>query len=116
MTTEEALQSAIEEIMKTHRVEGLLTAEYERQVERNTKYVGRGRGGANRKQEVVERVRYHITAVTRDAQKIEQSKEAFGWRADVTDTLRERLCLENAVKLYRQECRIERIFHRLKNR
>lgn len=116
MTDEQTLKAAIEEIEKTHRVEGLLTVEYEREVERKTKYVGRGRGGANRQQEVVERIRYHITAVTRDAQKIEEVKETFGWRAYVTDTPRERFCLEDAVRLYRQECRIERIFHRLKNR
>jgi transposase len=116
ITDEQRLKTAIEAIEKTHRVEGLLNIEYEREVERTTKYVGRGRGGANRKQEVVERIRYQITAVRRDAQKIEHVKEKFGWRAYVTDTSRERLCLEDAVKLYRQECRIERIFDRLKNR
>jgi transposase len=116
ITEEQTLKAAIEEIEKTHRVEGLLTVEYEREVERKTKYVGRGRGGAHRQQEVVERIRYHITAVTRDAQKIAEVKEKFGWRAYVTDTPSERLCLEDAVRLYRQECRIERIFHRLKNR
>ena len=116
ITDEETLKAAIEEIEKKHRVEGLLTVGYEREVERKTKYVGRGRGGANRQQEVLERIRYQITAVTRDAQKIEEVKEKFGWRAYVTDTPRERLCLEDAVKLYRQECRIERIFHRLKDR
>jgi len=116
MTEEETLKAAIEEIEKTYRVEGLLTVTYEREVERNTKYVGRGRGGANRQHEVVENIRAHITSVTRDEQKIEDVKETFGWRAYVTDTPRERLCLEDAVTLYRQECRIERIFDRLKNR
>lgn len=85
-------------------------------MERKTKDSGRGRGGGNRPQEVVERIRYQITAVTQDAHKIQELKETFGWRAYVTDTPRERLCLEDAVNLYRQECRIERIFHRLKNR
>ena len=116
ITDEETLKTGIEAIMKTHRVDGLLTVEYERQVERKTKYVGRGRGGANRKQEIVERIRYHITSVTRDEGTIEKEQETFGWRAYVTDASKERLCLEDAVTLYRQECRIERIFHRLKNR
>ena len=116
ITDEETLKAAIEEIKKTHRVEELLTVEYRREVERNTKYVGRGRGGSNRQQEVVESIRYQITAVTRDEQKIQDVKETFGWRAYVTDASRERLGLEDAVRLYRQECRIERIFHRLKHR
>jgi transposase len=116
MTDEQMLKAAIEAIEKKHRVEGLLTVEYEREVERQTKYVGRGRGGANRQQEVVERIRYQMTAVTRNAQKIKEVKEKFGWRAYLTDTPKEQLCLEDAVRLYRQECRIERIFHRLKNR
>lgn len=116
LTDEQALQEAIEGIEKTHKVEGLLTVEYEREVERRTKYVGRGRGGAERQREVVERIRYHITSVTRKTQKIEAVKETLGWRAYVTDTSGEQLCLEDAVRLYRQECRIERIFHRLKNR
>jgi transposase len=116
MSDEDTLKARIEAIMKTHRVEGLLTVDYERQIERSTKYVGRGRGGANRQQEIVERIRYQITSITRNKGKIEEEREAFGGRAYVTDASRERFCLEDAVKLYRQECRIERIFHRLKNR
>lgn len=116
MTAEDTLKTRIEAIMKTQRVEGLLTVEYERQVQRSTKYIGRGRGGANRPQEIVENIRYQITSVTRDKGKIEDEQETFGWRAYITDASQERLGLEEAVKLYRQECRIERIFDRLKNR
>ena len=114
--TEETLKARIEAIMKTYRVEGLLTVDYERQVERSTKYVGRGRGGANRQQEIVEKIRYQLTSITRENDKLDEERGTFGWRAYVTDASRERLCLEDAVRLYRQECRIERIFHRLKNR
>ncbi len=116
ITDEQTLKAAIEGIEKKHKVEGLLTVEYEREVERKTKYVGRGRGGANRQQEVVERIRDQITSVTPQARKIQELKTTFGWRAYVTDTSEEQLCLEDAVRLYRQECRGERIFHRLKNR
>jgi len=113
---EEILKARIESIIKTHRVEGLLTVEYERQVERNTKYIGRGRGGTNRQQAIVEKIRYQITSVTRDKGKIEEEQKTFGWRAYVTDASGDRLWLEDAVRLYRQECRVERIFHRLKSR
>jgi transposase len=116
ISNEETLKAAIAKIEKSSQVEGLLRVEYECETEHKTKYVGRGRGGENRPQEVVERIRYRISAVERDHQKIEEVKEAFGWRAYVTDTPGERLGLEDAVTLYRQECRIERIFDRLKNR
>jgi transposase len=78
--------------------------------------VGRGKGGPNRRQEVLERVRYQITSITWDEVAIEAERERCGWRAYVTNAPGERLSLEDAVKLYRQECRIERVFHRLKNR
>lgn len=113
---EETVHAAIEQIEQRYQVDGLLRIAYERDVEQHRKYVGRGRGGAKRQYEVVERIRYDITAVTRDTQQIEAVKEAFGWRAYVTDASGERLCLEDAVRLYRQECRIERIFDRVKHR
>jgi transposase len=116
ITEEAALKAAIEEIVKKHGVEGLLIVTYEQQVERTTHYVGRGRGGAHRQQHVRETIRYHLTSVARDEQKIQEEKARCGWRAYVTDAPQARLCLEDAVNVYRQEYRIERIFLRLKNR
>ena len=116
ITDEQMLRTQIEKILQTHRVEEFFTVKYERQVERRMKYVGRGKGGPNRRQEVVERVRYQITSVSWDEVTIEAERERCGWRAYVTNAPGECLSLEGAVKLYRQECRIERVFHRLKNR
>lgn len=113
---EQTLIARIEKILQTHQVETFLTVRYERQVEQRMKYVGRGKGGPNRRQEVLERVRYQITSITWDEVAIEADRERCGWRAYVTNAPGERLSLEDAVKLYRQECRIERVFHRLKNR
>jgi transposase len=48
--------------------------------------------------------------------KIKEEPARFGWRAYVTNASTESLGLEDAVRLYRQECQIERIFYRLKNR
>src|SRR5205823_9499417 len=56
ITEEAALQSAAEAVLAKHRVTGLLTYTYERESERENKFVGRGRGGANRQQQVIERV------------------------------------------------------------
>ncbi len=116
ITDEQTLTTQIEKILQTHRVEEFFTVRYERQVERRIKYVGRGKGGPKRPKEVIERVRYQITSVSWDEVAIEAERERCGWRAYVTNAPVERLSLEDAVKLYRQECRIERVFHRLKNR
>jgi len=112
---EVALSVAAEAILQAHKVKGLLTYSYERQVERTVTYVGRGRGATERPQQVVERVRYQITAVTRDEAAITVLNESFGWRAYVTDVAAEELSLEAAVLSYRAEWRIERGYHRLKS-
>jgi transposase len=111
---EVVLQSAVEAVLRTCRVEGLLTWEYERQVEQESKWVGRGRGGANRKQEVVEHIRYQITAVRRDQEAISTQMAALGWRAYATNAPEQRLSLGQAVQEYRQEYHVERGFGRFK--
>jgi len=111
---EESLVAAANTILQHHRGEGLLSYTFERQVEQQVKYLGRGRGAAGRPQEVVERVRYQITAVERDKAAIEALQQTFGWRAYVTDLAAEQLSLVEAVLTYREEWQIERGFHRLK--
>jgi len=113
---EATLVARIEKILRRHSVEGFFTVRYERQVERHVKQVGRGRGGPNRQHTVEERVRYQITSISWDEGAIEAARARCGWRAYVTNAPVERLSLDHAVKLYRQECRIERAFDRLKNR
>jgi transposase len=112
---EVTLTVAAEAILQAHKVQGLLTYTHERQVERQVTYVGRGRGGAERPQQVVERVRYAITAVTRNDAAMRALSETFGWRAYVTDVPPTDLTLEAAVLTYRAEWRIERDYHRLKS-
>ena len=114
MTEEADLRQAAQAILQTHRVEGLLDYTFERQVERETRYVGRGRGGAKRPTRVLERVRYQITGVVRDEEAIRAQKDTFGWRAYATNVPAERLTLVQAVLTYRAEWLIERGFHRLK--
>lgn len=111
---EETLIAAAEAILQSHRVVGLLSYTFERQVEQQIKYIGRGRGAADRPQQVVERVRYQITAVVRDEEAITALQQTFGWRAYVTDLPAEQLSLGEAVLTYREEWQIERGFHRLK--
>ena len=89
---------------------------WEKQIERKTKYVGRGRGSASREKRVTENVRYHITHIARQADRITDLRQRFGWKAFVTNARPERLSLQDAVLCYRNEYRVERIFNRLKSR
>ena len=114
VTEEAALQSAAEAVLAKHRVRGLLTYTFERQVEQEVKFVGRGRGGANRPQQVSERVRYQVTAVERNEEAIADLVSTLGWRAYVTNAPKARLSLEQAVREYRHEYHIEHGFGRLK--
>ncbi|MCP4460168.1 MAG: IS1634 family transposase [Cytophagales bacterium] len=116
ITEEPVLQSKIEKILKTHRVEGLLTVEYEKQVEEHTKYIGKGRGSKKRPQRVVKKIRYQIKEIRREEELVAAKKDTFGWKAFVTDVDQQDLSLQEAVLCYRKEYRVERVFERLKSR
>lgn len=103
-------------MLKEHRVAELLSVAWEKQVERTTHYVGRGRGSASRKQREIETIRYHITHIDRRGENITEVTRRFGWKAFVTNAGQARLSLEAAVLCYRNAYRVERIFHRLKSR
>lgn len=114
ITEEAALVTAANAIVQQQKVEGLLSYTFERQVEREINYIGRGRGGAERPQRMVEHVRYQITGVLRDEAAITAVQETLGWRAYATDVGAADLSLQDAVLTYREEWQIERGFHRLK--
>ncbi len=107
---------AIDKVLKDYRVSGLLSIAWEKQIERTTQYVGRGRGSASRGKQVIEKVRYHITRIAREGDNIAALTQRFGWKAFVTNAGHTRLSLQDAVVCYRNEYRVERIFNRLKSR
>lgn len=109
------LRQAADAILQTYRVEGLLSYTFEREVETQTRYVGRGRGAEDRAQRHVERVRYQIAAVERHEAEITALTDTLGWRAYVTNAPSTHLSLPAAVRTYREEWLIERGFHRLKD-
>lgn len=111
---EETLAEKANAILQHHRVEGLLSFTFERQAEQQVKYIGRGRGSAERSQRIVERVRYQITSVVRNQDAITALQQTFGWRAYVTNVSAEQLSLRDAILTYREEWQIEHGFHRLK--
>jgi len=116
ITDEATLVAAIDKVLQEQQVEGLLQVEWQQQIERHTRYVGRGRGSATRQQRVTENIRYHLTCITRQDGPIRALTQRFGWKAFVTNAPPERLPLSDAILCYRNEYRIERIFHRLKSR
>lgn len=116
ISDESQLSAAITKILQSHKVVGLLITQYEYQIDQKIKYVGKGRGAANREKTVVENNRYQITSVERNEEEIAEQKMRFGWKAFVTEVDKEKLSLEDAVLSYRNEYRVERIFSRLKSR
>jgi len=116
ITAEATLLEAIDHVLTEHRVDGLLSITWEKQVERTTQYVGRGRGSASRQKRVIKKSRYHITRIARQGDKIAELTQRFGWKAFVTNAVQTRLSLHDAVLCYRNEYRVERIFNRLKSR
>ena len=116
ITAEAELVKAINKVLKAHRVEGFIQSAYVKQTECRTQYVGRGRGSAEREKRVIEQVRYQITDVTRQDDRIATLKAGYGWKAFVTNATATRLPLADAVLCYRHEYRVERIFNRLKSR
>jgi transposase len=116
ITAEAALLEAIAGVLKAHRVEGLLDAQWEKQTECKTQYVGRGRGSASRDKRVIQKTRYQITGIVRREEAIAALQGQFGWKAFVTNAEPKRLSLKEAVLCYRNEYRVERLFNRLKSR
>ena len=116
ITDEATLVEAIALVLTEHRVDGLLSVTWEKQVEQTTQYVGRGRGAVHREKRVIQKTRYHITHITRQADTITALRQRFGWKAFVTNAAPQRLSLPEAVLCYRHEYRVERIFNRLKSR
>ncbi|MFL5658347.1 MAG: IS1634 family transposase [Ktedonobacteraceae bacterium] len=114
ITEEAALQSAAEALLVKHRVVGLLTYTATRESQQAVKFVGRGRGGVNRPQQMSERLRYQITTVERNEEAIARFVSTLGWRAYATNAPKARLSLGNAVREYRHEYHIEHGFGRLK--
>jgi transposase len=115
ISEEVALEQAIAVRVAAHRVTGLLTVRYERQVTQEWKRAGRGRPSATRPPQLVETVRYQITSVERVNEAIAAETQGYGWRAFVTDMPPAALSLAAAVGTYREEWQVERGFHRLKD-
>lgn len=113
ITEEGILQKKAYAILQQHRVEGLLSFEYECHTSVSETYIGRGRA-SERPKRITEKRRYQITSIICNQSAIAQVQQEFGWRAYVSNAPQTTLSLEQAVLTYRDEWIAERGFHRLK--
>lgn len=115
-TDEATLVGAMDTVLTAHRVEGLLRLTGEKQRERTTPYVGRGRGAASREQRVIKQTRSHMPPIARPEDNIAALTPQFGGQALVTNAGQKRLSLQEAVLGYRHADRVARICNRLTSR
>ena len=106
----EALQVAVQAILKKHRVGGLLEVSYIQEVER--RHIRKYR---DRPARMEERVRY-VVQVKRSREAIATVRRLLGWRLYAINAPAEELSLAEAVWAYRGAPRIDRDFRRLKGR
>ena len=112
--TEEELQAAIDNLLRRYQVAGLLTVTWQREETHLTRYIGRGRGGANRSTRTDVKVRYQVQTVQRNEEAIARQRRRLGWQAYVTNSPAE-WTLTDTVIHYRAGSCVERDFHVLKD-
>jgi transposase len=111
---EQELRGAIGAIEKEHGVEGLLAVELSQDKQEKKKYGKPGRPSDIAVADVTVEVRYRISAVSRNDEKIQEKQKRLGWRAFATNAPEQRLSLEGSVLTYREGGGLERPFHELK--
>lgn len=110
------LVGAMDGVRTEHRGEGLRRVPWEQQVEPTTPYVGRGRGAGHRAKRGIQKIRYPLTHLARQADSSAAHRHRLGWKACGTHAGHTRLSLQEAVWCERHAYRVARIFHRLKSR
>lgn len=113
---ETALQTAIEQILAHYKVTGLLTVTWQREEQRQTRYIGRGRGSAPRPTRTEVKVRYVITDLQRHEAAIQARQHRLGWRAYVTNLPQAQCSLAWLMHHYRGGYCLERDFHLVKDK
>src|SRR5262249_47480505 len=111
---EESLQEGVNQVIERYRLEGLLEVKWQVEERRETRYVGRGRGGANRQQQEIVTRRMRITSVKRKKAAIAAHCKRLGWQALLTNAP-QAISLKECVNHYRANWRGERNYHRFKS-
>lgn len=115
ISDEEALRTAIDQILQRRQVAGLLEITWQREESNVTHVVGPGRSGPNRPTHSEVQVRYQITTVQRNDAAIQARKHRLGWRFYVTNLPTTHMNLAQAAIHYRGGWSLERNFHLVKD-
>jgi transposase len=113
---EATFQAAVAKALERYKVTGLLDVTWQREEQKITHYVGRGRGGPNRPKKTETLVRYVITGVQRNHSAIQKRKHRLGWRIHATNMPEEQMSLTQSVIHYRGGWSLEHDFDLVKNR
>jgi transposase len=112
---EEALRSAVAEILERLRVTECLSVSWEREERREKRYEDRGRPSPGRAWHWEVEVRYQVIEVKRLGDAIAEAKYRHGWRVQVTNLPEKRFPLLTCVLIYNGGWSLERDFHVLKD-
>jgi len=107
---EESLLSAIEQVEKKYRVQGLFHYTYQREVKEQQFRAYKGKPARTERQ-----VRYQLT-VSHNQEAIAEAESQAGWRIYASNAPAERLSLSQAVLAYRDQYLAENIFRRLQGK
>ena len=106
-------QGRVEKVLSQYSVEESICVDVKEKTSQRKEYKKRGRPGPNSPYEMVE-VRQLELDFHRNESVIEEQSALAGWRVYVTNTAKERMSLQQSVRYYRDEWRVERGMHRFK--
>jgi len=106
-------QGRAEKVLSKYSIEESICVEVKETISCGKKYKKRGRPGSNSPYDMVE-IRQLELDFQRNESVIEEQSALAGWRVYVTNTPKERMSLQESVRYYRDEWRVERGMHRFK--
>jgi transposase len=108
------LAQAAQKILARRSSQELFRLTITENVTEQRRYLGPGRPGPNRPQQVIE-VRQPYLQVQRNLTAIEEREQLAGWRIHVTNAPADQMNLAQAIGYYRDEFLVEHGFHRFKH-
>jgi transposase len=111
--TASTIRTKADNILKTYRVQEVISLNINETIELVKKYKGKGRPCLNTPYEMVENRHVDLQHCLNEDAVAEYNKLA-GWRIYVTNTTSEQMTLNQSAQYYRDEYLVERGFHRFK--
>lgn len=112
---EDELRAAIDKVLENQAVTGLMEVKINCRETRTTKFIGRGRGAADRKTHEVVDTRYFVGTIEPLPAEVEKCRQRLGWRIFASNAPAQKLSMTRAIVEYRKGWGLERNFHILKD-